>query len=70
MIAERIIALAKQGERDPDKLCDGALKALGSKQGRTGVGKASRASGGRRCLFLGVRFSFRFQLRQFAAQFH
>ncbi|MGC1091392.1 MAG: hypothetical protein WA905_01535, partial [Pseudolabrys sp.] len=68
MIAERIIALAKQGERDPDKLCDGALKALGSKQGRTGVGKASRASGGRRCLFLGVRFSFRFQLRQFAAQ--
>jgi hypothetical protein len=25
IIAQRIIALAKQGERDPDKLCGGAL---------------------------------------------
>ena len=28
VIAQRIIALAKQGERDPDKLCAGALGAL------------------------------------------
>ncbi len=31
VIAERIIVLAKQGERNPDKLCDGALKAFGTK---------------------------------------
>ena len=31
IIAERIIALAKQGERDPDRLCAGALSALGNK---------------------------------------
>jgi hypothetical protein len=31
IIAERIIALAKAGERDPDKLCEGALVALGNK---------------------------------------
>ncbi|HUL89596.1 MAG TPA: hypothetical protein VLU23_15635 [Pseudolabrys sp.] len=31
IIAQRMIALAKQGERDPDKLCEGALKALGNK---------------------------------------
>lgn len=30
-LAERIIVLAKQGERNPDKLCDGALKAFGTK---------------------------------------
>ena len=28
VIAERIITLAKQGERDPDELCQGALVAL------------------------------------------
>ena len=28
VIAERIIALAKQGERNPDRLCKGALTAL------------------------------------------
>ena len=28
VIAERIISLAKKGERDPDKLCEGALVAL------------------------------------------
>lgn len=28
VIAQRIIALAKQGERDPDRLCEDALKAL------------------------------------------
>ena len=28
-IAERIIALAKSGERDPDKLCEHAMDALG-----------------------------------------
>ena len=28
VIATGIIALAKQGERDPDKLAEGALKAL------------------------------------------
>lgn len=28
VIAERIITLARQGERDPDKLCQGALVAL------------------------------------------
>jgi hypothetical protein len=33
VIAQRIISLAKQGERDPDKLCAGALVALaGSRQ--------------------------------------
>jgi hypothetical protein len=31
IIADRIIALAKAGERDPDKLCEGALVALGNK---------------------------------------
>jgi hypothetical protein len=31
VIAERIMALAKQGERDPDRLCEGALSALGGK---------------------------------------
>jgi hypothetical protein len=31
IIAERIIALAKAGERNPDKLCEGALVALGNK---------------------------------------
>ncbi|HYC17299.1 MAG TPA: hypothetical protein VEC94_08835 [Pseudolabrys sp.] len=31
IIAQRMIALAKQGERDPEKLCEGALKALGNK---------------------------------------
>ena len=29
VIAERIIALAKSGERDPDKLCELAMDALG-----------------------------------------
>jgi hypothetical protein len=31
VIAERIIAAAKLGERDPDRLCESALRALGSK---------------------------------------
>jgi hypothetical protein len=31
VLALRIIALAKQGERDPERLCDGALAALGDK---------------------------------------
>jgi hypothetical protein len=31
IIAQRIIALFKQGERDPDRLCAGALSALGNK---------------------------------------
>jgi len=31
IIATRIIALAKPGERDPDKLCASALTALGNK---------------------------------------
>jgi len=31
IIAKRIISLASLGERDPDKLCEGALKALGTK---------------------------------------
>ena len=31
VIAGRIIALAQQGERDPDRLCAAALTALGSK---------------------------------------
>ena len=31
VIAQRIIALAEEGERDPEKLCEGALSALGSK---------------------------------------
>jgi hypothetical protein len=31
IIAERIIAEAKYGERDPDKLCKAALSALGDK---------------------------------------
>ena len=31
IIAKRIIALAKDGERDPDRLCAGALIALGNK---------------------------------------
>ena len=29
ILAQRIIALAKDGERDPEKLCEGALKTLG-----------------------------------------
>ena len=29
VIARRIISLAKKGERDPDRLCAGALAALG-----------------------------------------
>jgi hypothetical protein len=28
LVAKRIIALAKQGERDPARLCDGALRSL------------------------------------------
>jgi len=31
IIVQRIIAFAKQGERDPDKLCADALSALGGK---------------------------------------
>ena len=31
VIARRIIACAKQGERDPDRLCEEALSALGLK---------------------------------------
>ena len=31
IIAERIIAAAKRGELDPDKLCETALIALGNK---------------------------------------
>ena len=31
IIAQRIIALAKDGERDPARLCAGALSALGNK---------------------------------------
>ena len=31
IIAQRIIALAEQGERNPDRLCAGALIALGNK---------------------------------------
>ncbi len=31
VIAQRIIALAEKGERDPDRLCAGALTALGDK---------------------------------------
>jgi hypothetical protein len=31
IIARRIIALAEKGERDPDRLCAGALAALGNK---------------------------------------
>jgi hypothetical protein len=28
LIAQRILDLAASGERDPDRLCDGALKSL------------------------------------------
>jgi len=31
IIAQRMIALARAGERDPDKLCASALMALGNK---------------------------------------
>jgi len=31
IIAQRIVALAKKGERNPDRLCAGALTALGNK---------------------------------------
>ena len=31
VIAQRMISLAEQGERDPDRLCEGALSALGNK---------------------------------------
>jgi hypothetical protein len=34
VIAKRIIALAKQGERNPDKLCESVLKAFGTKEQR------------------------------------
>ena len=31
VIARRLVACAQRGERDPDKLCEAALSALGSK---------------------------------------
>jgi len=31
IIAQKIISLARTGERDPEKLCEGALVALGNK---------------------------------------
>ena len=34
VIAQRIISLAKQGERNPDTLCEGVLKAFGTKEQR------------------------------------
>jgi hypothetical protein len=33
-LAQRIIALAKAGERDPERLCDGALRAVNPSGGR------------------------------------
>ena len=38
--AQRIIALAKAGERDPELLCDGALRALGPAAPSRGRGLA------------------------------
>jgi hypothetical protein len=38
--AQRIIALAKAGERDPELLCDGALRALGPAAPSKGRGLA------------------------------
>jgi hypothetical protein len=43
IIAQHIIDLAKQGERDPDRLCQAALKGLpGSKLIRTGADPSNR----------------------------
>ena len=40
-LAQRIIALAKAGERDPERLCDGALRAVSP------AARRARPSGGR-----------------------
>jgi hypothetical protein len=36
VIAERVIALAKNGERNADRLCASALASFGLEEGRTG----------------------------------
>jgi hypothetical protein len=38
IIAKRIISLARDGERDPDRLCDETLKALGFRRSFTNAG--------------------------------
>jgi hypothetical protein len=40
IIAARIIALAKDGERDADRLCELALSALRQQRPRSGEGQA------------------------------
>lgn len=46
VIARRIIESAKRGERDPDKLCEEALAALGS-QAPSSAAHGSRRTRGR-----------------------
>ena len=36
IIAKRIIAIARTGERDPDRLCDSALASIGLSKQTTG----------------------------------
>jgi hypothetical protein len=38
IIAKRIISLARDGERDPDRLCEETLKALGFRSSFTNAG--------------------------------
>jgi hypothetical protein len=43
--ARQIIDLAKIGERDPDRLCEGALNSLRASPSVTGSGNASTTGG-------------------------
>jgi hypothetical protein len=47
-LAQRIIALAQAGERDPERLCDGALRAVGpaAPSGGRGGGSITYPAGG------------------------
>jgi hypothetical protein len=38
-VAQRIIALAKNGEHDPERLCEGALQAVSSADPSRGRGR-------------------------------
>jgi hypothetical protein len=44
-VARQIIDLAKNGERDPDRLCEGALNSLRASPSVTGSGNASATGG-------------------------
>jgi hypothetical protein len=44
-VARQIVELAKNGERDPDRLCEGALSSLRASLPVTGPGNASAPEG-------------------------